>query len=88
LIINLPGSRKAATECLSVIAPAIPHAMDLILNNKAKIKDTHKSVQCNVSSCSHMSGTKNLVKNIFIEIYKIILLSFLFLFVLQKNIFF
>jgi len=66
LIINLPGSRKAAIECLSVIAPVIPHAMDLIQNNKTKIENTHKNVQCNISSCSHISGTKNLVKNIFI----------------------
>ncbi|XP_077264401.1 molybdenum cofactor synthesis protein cinnamon [Temnothorax americanus] len=53
LIVNLPGSRKAAIECLTAIAPAIPHAVDLILDNKAKIKDTHNIVQRNTTSCSH-----------------------------------
>ncbi|CAL7941421.1 unnamed protein product [Xylocopa violacea] len=45
LIINLPGSPKAAKECLSVVAPAIPHAVDLIRDNKENIKDTHRNVQ-------------------------------------------
>jgi molybdenum cofactor synthesis domain-containing protein len=30
LIINLPGSPKAVRECLEVILPAIPHAMEII----------------------------------------------------------
>ena len=30
LIINLPGSPKAVQECLDVIAPAIPHAVEII----------------------------------------------------------
>lgn len=30
LIINLPGSPKAAQECLSVVLPAIPHAVEII----------------------------------------------------------
>jgi len=30
LIINLPGSPKAVRECLEVILPAIPHAMEVI----------------------------------------------------------
>ncbi len=29
LIVNLPGSPKAARECLSVIMPALPHALDV-----------------------------------------------------------
>ena len=30
LIINLPGSPKAVDECLEVILPAIPHAVEII----------------------------------------------------------
>ena len=30
LIINLPGSAKAVSECLEVILPAIPHAVEII----------------------------------------------------------
>jgi len=30
LIINLPGSPKAVRECLEVLLPAIPHAVDII----------------------------------------------------------
>jgi molybdenum cofactor synthesis domain-containing protein len=30
LIINLPGSTKAVQECLEVIIPAIPHAVEII----------------------------------------------------------
>lgn len=30
LIINLPGSTKAVNECLEVIIPALPHAIEII----------------------------------------------------------
>ena len=30
LIVNLPGSKKASTECLSFIAKALPHAVELL----------------------------------------------------------
>ena len=30
LIINLPGSPKAVTECLEVILPALPHAIETL----------------------------------------------------------
>jgi molybdopterin adenylyltransferase len=30
LIVNLPGSPKAVRECLDVISPAIPHALQII----------------------------------------------------------
>jgi molybdenum cofactor synthesis domain-containing protein len=30
LIINLPGSPRAVRECLEVILPAIPHAVEII----------------------------------------------------------
>ncbi|XP_054011304.1 gephyrin [Hylaeus anthracinus] len=53
LIINLPGSPKGARECLNVIASAIPHAVDLIRDNKKKVKDTHENVQNNTNACLH-----------------------------------
>ncbi|UNC91503.1 MogA/MoaB family molybdenum cofactor biosynthesis protein [Candidatus Contubernalis alkaliaceticus] len=36
LIINLPGSPKAVRECLEVIEPALPHAVELI---KGRVSD-------------------------------------------------
>ncbi|MFC1860072.1 molybdenum cofactor biosynthesis protein B [Chloroflexota bacterium] len=30
LIINLPGSAKAVRECLEIISPAIPHAVEIL----------------------------------------------------------
>ncbi|MCX7911793.1 MAG: molybdopterin adenylyltransferase [Dehalococcoidales bacterium] len=30
LIVNLPGSPKAVRECLEVVLPALPHAVDII----------------------------------------------------------
>jgi molybdopterin adenylyltransferase len=30
LIINMPGSTKAVRECLEVVLPAVPHAVDII----------------------------------------------------------
>ncbi len=36
LILNLPGSVKAVTECLDVILPVVPHALEMIAGG-----DTH-----------------------------------------------
>ncbi|KAF3420407.1 hypothetical protein E2986_00779 [Frieseomelitta varia] len=55
LIINLPGSPKAAKECLDAIALVIPHAVDLIRDNKDKIKDTHGTMQ-NIPEISLSEG--------------------------------
>lgn len=35
LIINLPGSPKAAAECLSVVMPALPHALAKLLGDSS-----------------------------------------------------
>lgn len=35
LIINLPGSPKAAAECLSVVMPALPHALAKMLGDSS-----------------------------------------------------
>jgi len=42
LIINLPGSPKAVRECLQVILPAIPHAVEIIKGEVTEHKDTGK----------------------------------------------
>ena len=40
LIINLPGSPKAVQECLQVIWPAIPHAVEIIKGEVTEHEDT------------------------------------------------
>ena len=44
LIINLPGSPKAVRECLEVILPAIPHAVEIIKGEVTEhaLPDTEK----------------------------------------------
>ncbi|RXG53584.1 Gephyrin [Armadillidium vulgare] len=41
LIISLPGSLKGSQECLSFVAPAISHAIELLKDQKNKIDATH-----------------------------------------------
>ncbi len=43
LIVNLPGSTKAVKECLEVILPALPHAVEII-----KGEVTEHSVQAGI----------------------------------------
>lgn len=40
LIINLPGSPKAVRECLEVVEPALPHALELL---KGQVTDCGQS---------------------------------------------
>lgn len=42
LIINLPGSPKAVEECLQVILPAIPHAVEIVKGEVTEHKDIGK----------------------------------------------
>ena len=41
LIINLPGSPRAVRECLEVILPVIPHAVEIIKGKVTEHKATH-----------------------------------------------
>jgi len=41
LIINLPGSPKAVRECLDVILPVIPHAVEIIKGEVTEHKAPH-----------------------------------------------
>lgn len=45
LIINLPGSKKAVVECFAAIQSVLPHAIDLMRDEKSKSTATHKEVQ-------------------------------------------
>jgi len=67
LIINLPGSHKAALECLDMVSPALQHALDLLGDRQARVSNTHKQVQAqqgatslpggqNRHTCSHQKG--------------------------------
>ncbi len=42
LIINLPGSPQAVLECLPVILPALPHAIEVIKGEAAECAGTEK----------------------------------------------
>jgi molybdenum cofactor synthesis domain-containing protein len=39
LIINLPGSPKAAKECIEFLIPVLPHAIELILDSPESEKN-------------------------------------------------
>jgi molybdopterin biosynthesis enzyme MoaB len=43
LIVNLPGSPKAARENLAVLLPALPHAIELLQGRKGR--DRHPDAQ-------------------------------------------
>ena len=47
LIINLPGSMKGSQECLRILVPVLPHAIDLLQGNKALVEQTHTRMQDN-----------------------------------------
>jgi hypothetical protein len=45
LIINFPGSKKAVVECFTAIQSILPHAIELICDEKSKTKVTHENLQ-------------------------------------------
>lgn len=47
LIINMPGSKKAVDECFAAIKDVLPHAIELIRDEKSKTEITHKEIQNN-----------------------------------------
>eukprot|EP00123_Amoebidium_parasiticum_P010781 comp20315_c0_seq1/m.25545 comp20315_c0_seq1/g.25545 ORF comp20315_c0_seq1/g.25545 comp20315_c0_seq1/m.25545 type:complete len:636 (-) comp20315_c0_seq1:337-2244(-) len=71
LIATLPGSKKGATECLSFLLPALPHAIDSLRAHQERITATHTSLQQSQPSsaptpshpphhhvCPHATGSK------------------------------
>ncbi len=47
LIINLPGSPKAVRECLEVILPVIPHAIEIIKGEVTEHEAPHSKAEAN-----------------------------------------
>ncbi|ELT95068.1 hypothetical protein CAPTEDRAFT_226958 [Capitella teleta] len=45
LIVNLPGSKKGAQECLSFLLPVISHAVDLLQDHACEVKALHQKMQ-------------------------------------------
>lgn len=60
LIINFPGSKKAATECFDVVKPVLSHALDLIKNDLKGVKETHKNMQGSDHVCPHKKNISNI----------------------------
>lgn len=45
LIINLPGSPKACSECFEVLEPILNHAVDLLKNARGDVAQVHSRIQ-------------------------------------------
>ncbi len=57
LIVNLPGSKKAVVECFQAIQSVIPHAIELILDQKVKTDGLHKKIQQDSQNKSDDNGS-------------------------------
>ncbi|KAL0270380.1 UNVERIFIED_CONTAM: hypothetical protein PYX00_007811 [Menopon gallinae] len=57
LIINLPGSKKAAQECFEAVLGVIRHAVDLIKDNKSNVSFTHGEEHAMYQLRSSVSST-------------------------------
>eukprot|EP00794_Sanderia_malayensis_P019904 gene19904-21848_t len=58
LVINLPGSKKAAEECFQFVLPAIPHALDLLSENLQLVRTLHQSMQAPGKETATKSNTQ------------------------------
>ncbi|RUS89088.1 hypothetical protein EGW08_003151, partial [Elysia chlorotica] len=56
LILNLPGSPKGAAECFLLVCPSIPHAVDLLRENKGQVQKTHSTLLAEGVKQPHHSG--------------------------------
>ncbi|CAO1396901.1 unnamed protein product [Diamesa hyperborea] len=57
LIINMPGSKKAVDECFAAIQDVLPHAIELIRDEKSKTEKTHQEIQnCPKHVCPHKTA--------------------------------
>uniref|UniRef100_A0A2P2HXW3 Gephyrin-like n=1 Tax=Hirondellea gigas TaxID=1518452 RepID=A0A2P2HXW3_9CRUS len=53
IIITLPGSTKAAHECLSFLAPVLPHAINLLTGRTSEVQLTHSTLQASGAQLPH-----------------------------------
>ena len=59
LILNLPGSKKGAAECLDFVMMAIPHAIDLLQGNRDNVKQTHDQLQATDNKQQQLPSKKS-----------------------------
>lgn len=59
LIINLPGSPKACTECLEVVKKPLLHAVSLLRSNYLDVKNTHDSLNIEKSKVVVKVASRN-----------------------------
>lgn len=45
LIINLPGSQNAVSECFEVVKPVLVHAIGVLKNDLMEVKNTHENMK-------------------------------------------
>ena len=82
LIINLPGSMKAASECFSAVSPCIPHAIAVLCDHSQDVVAAHKIIQSSQESnqmhshgnhhhrsCHHHGGDKHLESKV--DVHKV-----------------
>ena len=75
LIVNFPGSKNAVVECFEAIQHLIPHAIELISDQKSKTEQLHKEMQkensndeiLSSSDLLNASSTSSVMEEIIIE---------------------
>ncbi|XP_037087933.1 gephyrin-like [Pollicipes pollicipes] len=45
VVVTLPGSPKAAEECVRLLAPGLPHAVDLLRDRRTRVEHVHLQLQ-------------------------------------------
>lgn len=57
LVLTFPGSPKACRECFGFVAPALPHAVDLLVGAGRAVAATHAAMQGTEARAAVASGT-------------------------------
>ncbi|GBP65928.1 Molybdenum cofactor synthesis protein cinnamon [Eumeta japonica] len=61
LILNFPGSKKAAIECFNIVKPILSHAIALIKGDAKEVTLTHQSIQKS-HICPHEESNVDITK--------------------------